>query len=324
MRLAGYTTIVLVVLLAGCGGQQSALDPRGPVAGAIASLWWLMFWGALAILALVMSLLLYAMFRRGERIVALPETPFLIGAGLLFPATVLTALLVLGTWVGRSITESAVDPLLIEVTGHQWWWEVRYFARDALPEIRVANELHLPVGVPVHLSIKSSDVIHSFWIPSLGGKVDMIPGRTNVLRLRADSPGRFRGQCSEFCGAGHSRMSFTAVAESQEAFAQWWRSRAAIPVAAASPGLETFLDRNCGDCHSIAGTAADGAGGPVLTHFADRPTLGGATLPNTPATLRAWLADHGKTLKPGSHGPQQRDLADEDVEVIAIFLQHLR
>jgi cytochrome c oxidase subunit II len=311
----------MLLCLPGCGGPQSTLDPRGPVAEAIASTWWVLFWGGLVILALVMGVVLYAMFRRPEARPTLPHLPFLIGGGLVFPIVVLTALLIYGTEVGRRITQPAENPLFIEVTGHQWWWEVRYPATENAPAVLTANELRLPVGLPVQLTIESADVVHSFWIPNLGHKVDMIPGRTNVLRLSASEAGRFRAQCSEFCGAQHARMGFIAIAESPAEFEAWRERRAAVPGVRDGPGMDLFMERGCGSCHTIAGTAADGRAGPTLTHLADRPTLGAATAPNTPEHLRAWLVDHGATLKPGSLGPKRRELEPDEIETIARLLE---
>jgi len=316
--------VLALTLVAGCTGRQSALDPRGPVAEAIAGLWWVLFWGALGILVLVMGAVFYAMFRHPDRRAPLPHIPFLIGGGLVLPIVVLTVLLIYGTQIGRLITQPAEDPLLIEVTGHQWWWEVRYPARGDMPELVTANELRLPVGTPVEFVIRSVDVVHSFWIPNLGGKVDMIPGRTNTLRVTAGEAGRFRGQCSEFCGAEHSRMGFVAIAESAAEFDAWRRARSATTTVTEGPGLRTFMDRRCGECHTIAGTAANGTGGPVLTKLAARPTLGASTIPNTAETLRLWLADHGRQLKPGGLGPRQRDLEPDAVEAIAAFLEDLQ
>jgi cytochrome c oxidase subunit II len=311
----------LLLGLPGCTGAQSTLDPHGPVAEAIANAWWVLFWGGLVIFALVMGVVLYAMFRRPEARPALPHLPFLIGGGLVFPIVVLTALLIYGTDVGRRITQPAENPLVIEVTGHQWWWEVRYPATEDAPEVLTANELRLPVGMPVQLTIESADVVHSFWIPNLGHKVDMIPGRTNILRLSASEAGRFRAQCSEFCGAQHARMGFIAIAEPPAEFAAWRERRAAATAVRDGPGMDLFMERGCGNCHAIAGTAADGRAGPTLTHFADRPTLGAATAANTPGDLRAWLADHGATLKPGSLGPERRELEPDDIETIARLLE---
>lgn len=320
-------TVVLagvVLALGACAGEQSMLTARGPVAEAIATTWWVLFIGACVVLAIVMAAVFYAMFRDPEKRMVLPHIPFLIGAGLVFPIVVLTALLIYGTDVGRRITQAFDDPLVIEVTGHQWWWEVRYPATGDAPEVVTANELRLPVGVPVEFVIESADVVHSFWIPNLGGKVDMIPGRTNTLRLSAGEPGRFRAQCSEFCGAQHARMGFIAIAEPQADFDAWRQRRAAPASVAPGPGLTAFADSGCSGCHAIAGTDAQGRGGPVLTHLADRSTLGASAAANTPEALRAWLADHGRTLKPGSLGPPDRELDEAQIETLATFLEQLR
>jgi cytochrome c oxidase subunit 2 len=309
--------------IAGCTGPQSAVAPGGPVADAIATLWWILAAGAAVILAAVTAAVLYAMFRRPERRLALPQIPFLIGAGLVFPTVTLAALVVYGTAVGRLITTPADDPVVVRVTGHRWWWEVHYPARDGTPEVVTANELHLPAGVPVELEVSSVDVIHSFWIPSLGGKIDMIPGRVNRLRVLAAEAGRFRGQCAEFCGVQHAHMGFVATAQSEAAFAEWLAARAA-PAAVAALELRGFIERGCAECHTIAGSGALGAGGPVLTHFAARPTIGAATVGNTPEALRAWLRDHGRLLKPGSLGPATRELGDGDVETLAALLERLQ
>lgn len=309
--------------LAGCAGPQSAVDPGGPVAGAIATLWWILAVAGTAILAAVMAAVFYAMFRRHERRIPLPPTPFLIGAGLVFPTVALSALVVYGTAVGRLITTPADDPLVVRVIGHRWWWEVHYPERNGAPAVVTANELYLPVGMPVEIEVGSVDVIHSFWIPRLGGKVDMIPGRVNRVRLLAAEPGRFRAQCAEFCGVQHAHMGFVATAAAERAFAEWREARAA-PADVAAAELRTFLERGCGQCHTVAGSDALGTDGPVLTHFAARPSIGAATAANTPEALRAWLRDHGRSLKPGSLGPEQRDLAESDVERIATLLESLR
>lgn len=307
----------------GCAGPQSTLDPHGPVAGGIATTWWIMAAGAVVVLALVMALVLHAIFRDPARRPWLPANVLLAGAGVILPTMLLGVLLVHGTDLGRRITGAAENALPIEVTGHRWWWEVRYPAA-AGPPVVTANELRLPVGVPVEVTVTSADVIHSFWIPSLAGKMDMIPGTTSTLRLTATAAGRFRMQCAEFCGPQHARMGMTVVAESPERFARWRRARAAPAAAVAATGFERFMRRGCGECHRIDGTAADGTGGPVLTHFGDRPTVGAGAAPLHTATLHAWLADHGSSMKPGSTGPQSRRLAEEDVRVLAVLLEGLR
>lgn len=321
---------IVAALAAACAGPQSAIDPAGPVAESVATLWWVLFGGAAAILALVMGLVFYAMFRPPERRVKLPHVPFLIGAGLVFPTVVLTALLVYGTGVGRAIIAEAEAPLRVQVTGHQWWWEVHYPAQDGLPAFTTANELRLPVGRQVVFEIRSADVVHSFWIPNLGGKVDMIPGRTNVIRLEASRPGRFRAQCSEFCGAQHARMGFIAIAEEDADFTAWWRGRAVDSAGVDAPGRAVFEREGCVGCHAVAVTSRSLEAGPdgrapTLSHFAGRPTVGAGAAPLFEQSLRAWLMDHGATMKPGSLGPQDRVIDDEaTLDALVAYLEGLR
>lgn len=311
------------VCVAGCTGPQSTLDPQGPVAADIAATWWMMAIAAGAMLALVMTLVLYAVFRNPGRRPWLPANLLLAGAGVILPTLLLGALLVHGTDLGRRITAVADDALRIEVTGHRWWWEVRYPAADR-PSTVTANELRVPVGRPVEIAVTSADVIHSFWIPSLAGKMDMIPGMTSTLRFTATAAGRFRMQCAEFCGPQHAHMGMIVIAEPSEQFAQWLRTRAAPAGVVAGAGLERFMRLGCGGCHRIDGTAATGTGGPALTHFGDRPTIGAGVSPLHPATLRAWLADHGQSLKPGSTGPAAPQLSEDDVRLLAALLEELR
>src|SRR5690606_37332487 len=177
-------------------------------------------------------------------------------------------------------------------------------------------------GMPVEVHVTGADVIHSFWIPSLAGKMDMIPGTTNVLRLMAAAEGEFRAQCAEFCGAQHARMGMIVTAQSPAEFNAWRRARAA-PAQLPEGTLDGFVKLGCASCHAIEGSAAGGSGGPVLTHFAARPTVGAGTARLTPVTLRAWLTDHGQSLKPGSNGPAMRELAAADVAIIATLLESL-
>lgn len=305
-------------VLAGCAGPQSTLDPHGPVAAGIARTWWLMAGAAALVLVLVVGLALYATLRDPAGRARLPANALLAGGGVLLPAVLLGALLVHGTALGRRITAQAQAPVRIEVTGHRWWWEVRY-PPGIGPGVVTANELHLPVGLPVEIVLTSTDVIHSFWIPSLAGKLDMVPGMLNTLRLTADRPGRFRLQCAEFCGAQHARMGMWVVAQPAEQFTAWLRGRAA-PAAPAAADVARFAALGCAQCHRIDGTTAAGSGGPVLTHLADRPSLGAGTAPLDAATLRAWLADHGSAMKPGSTGPAVRTLDEQDVQRMATML----
>lgn len=320
--MAMLTGAASCAALSGCAGPQSTLQTQGPVAAGIATAWWIMAAGAMAVLALVMALAFYAMFREPGRRLRLNNNVFIAGAGIVIPSLLLTALLAYGTDLGRRITQSPPDVLRIDVTGHRWWWEVRYPAAGGMAAVTTSNELRLPVGVPVEVHVTGADVIHSFWIPSLAGKMDMIPGTTNVLRLMAADEGEFRAQCAEFCGGQHAQMGMIVTAQSTADFNAWRRARAAP--AQLPPGtLDGFVNLGCAGCHAIDGSAAGGRSGPVLTHFAARPTVGAGTARLTPTALRAWLADHGYSLKPGSNGPARRELAAADVAMIATLLESL-
>ena len=247
-------------------------------------------------------------------------------------------MLIYSTGVGRRIAvESDSRALQIEVTGHQWWWEVHYPADGKQPPVTTANELHLPLGVPVEVTLTSDDVIHSFWVPSLAGKLDAIPGRISVIRLSAREAGEYRGQCAEFCGAQHARMAFRVLAETPGEFAAWRRARSlkAPPPGeedrAVAAGRQAFIDHDCADCHRIRG-AIPGSGqgdrltgmhGPDLTHVASRTALGGRTLPYSRDNVERWIL-HNQRLKPGNRMPDFSELPEETADSIADYLDTLR
>lgn len=324
LRPAAFLSSVSIaaILGTGCAGSQSALDPRGPVAEVIARTWWVMFVGGSAVLVVVMLLVGYAMFRNPERRPRVAAPLFLIGGGLLLPTVTLTALLVYGVDVGRRIIGIPDTGLVVEVTGHQWWWEVRYPATDDSPEVITANELYLPVGVPVVVQVGSADVVHSFWVPGLAGKIDAIPGRTNTLRFIASVPGRIRGQCSEFCGAQHARMGLLVEMIDEEAFGEWRLRRSVTPGPA--EGFGGFEAAGCAGCHRIAGTSAAGTTGPDLTHVGARTWLGGGALVNDGDGLRRWLIRHGHDVKPGNLGPAEPELEPPLRDSLAAYLGGLR
>jgi len=197
-------------------------------------------------------------------------------------------------------------PLKIEITANQWWWQVTYQDPMASRTLITANELHLPVGRPVEITLKASDVIHSFWVPGLAGKQDLIPGRTNHIRLLPRRIGLLRGQCAEFCGMQHAHMALDVIVESPARFAAWYAAqlRPASPpaTALAQAGQAWFLSHQCVTCHSIAGTTAGGRTGPDLTHVASRRTIAAGTLPMNPGSLAGWIANP-QGPKPGNHMP---------------------
>jgi cytochrome c oxidase subunit II len=315
---------VAAFALAGCTGPQSALDPRGPDAEAIALIWWVMFAGATVIFVAVMALAMYAMYRAPDRRVTLRPYALVIGGGLVFPVVTLFALLVYGTHVGRVLVETpASPPLRIEVVGHQWWWEVRY--PDADPPVMTANELYMPVGRRVEVSLESFDVIHSFWVPQLAGKTDLIPGKRNQLRFTATAPGVFLGQCAEFCGLLHAHMRLVAVALPQDEFDDWLRARAAPqPVAqngSLAPALELFARVGCADCHGVAGAnaALHHADAPDLSFYGARVGLRSGAGDRGRLHLAAWLEQRHPFELRGRFGEVQAPTAEEATELVALI-----
>lgn len=311
--------------LAGCRGPQSVLDPKGAAAEAIAQASWIMFAGAAAILTLVMALALLALYRRPEPRRAVSETFMIVAGGVALPVVALSALLAYGVVLtGKLRADPQAQALHIDVVAHQFWWEVRYASEAGDAPVATANELRIPAGRQIVLSLSSTDVIHSFWVPSLAGKIDVIPGRTTRMTLVANQPGTFRGQCAEFCGAQHARMAVLVIASTPEDFDRWLaRLRTPARVAAAAaPGREAFLAHECVECHTIRGVASAGRIGPDLTHVASRSWLGAGTLENSPANLRRWIGN-AQALKPGSAMPSFAHLDAATLDALAAYLASL-
>ena len=309
---------------------QSALDASGIQAERIELLWWVMFWVCAAVYVAVMIALAMAV-RRGVAARATEISPATLARGVSLAvgaATVaLVGLLVASAMTGRAIASlAAPDPLAIQITAKQWWWEIEY--QHPTPSMRAitANELHLPAGRPVLITLKASDVIHSFWVPNLHGKMDLIPGRANYLWLRADRRGVFRGQCAEYCGLQHARMSLTVTVEDNDTFEQWWaaqREPARPPVTDEQKrGLEIMERGVCAMCHRVAGTAAGAKFGPDLTHFATRSTIGAGTVPNRRDHLAKWL-DDPQDLKPDNKMPSPK-LSAADLQAVLAYMETLR
>lgn len=239
----------------------------------------------------------------------------------------LVLLLVADAWTSRAMARMPLtDAVNIELTGHQWWWEARYLDADPAREFITANELHIPVGRPVLVTLRADDVIHTLWIPNLQGKKDMIPGRTATLSLRADRAGTYRGQCAEFCGVEHALMALLVEAEPNDAYEAWaaaQRRPGAEPVdAMALRGREVFVNGNCASCHTVAGTAARGRRGPDLSHLASRRTIGAGMFPNNRGHLGSWIADP-QALKPGVYMPPN-SLAPADLQALLAYLETLK
>ncbi len=243
----------------------------------------------------------------------------MVGGGVILPSILLTVVLVFTVDVIRATSKPAPDDALrVEVIAHQWWWEIHY------PDHAVvtANEIHLPVGRAAELTMISADVIHSLWVPALGGKMDVLPDYTTTLVLRPDETGRHRTQCAEFCGLQHALMGLIVVVESEEQFSDWAAENGAEAtppaVGAETIGQEVFFDAGCASCHAIRGTEAVATKGPDLTHVASRETIGAAVASMTPESLRAWIIDP-HTVKDGVQMPPS-DLADEEIEALVTYL----
>ena len=293
-------------------GIQSVLDPGGPAAALLAEMAWVLIVGATLIFVAVMALAAYAVFARRERASRLSPRALIVGGGIVFPAVTLSALLLYTVWRVTPLEAAGEAALRIEVVGEQWWWRVRY------AEFETANEIRIPVGRPVEVLLKSADVIHSFWVPALHGKLDMIPGRTNRLRLRADAPGEFRGQCAEYCGGPHAFMAFFVVALPPEDYERW-AERQRTPSEKTPPAA--FLS-HCSSCHAVRGTAAAGVLGPDLTHFGSRRTIGAGLLPNNAGATAGWIAS-SQHLKPGNLMPSFPMFSGEELRGLAAYLESL-
>jgi len=322
-RLAPLACLLLV---AACDGPQSALAPQGPQAREVAELWWLMAAGAVVLWLFVVGCAVYATRVQPGAHEDFAGTAFIVGGGVALPVVVLSPLLVYSFLLAREPAATPGAGLRIEVIGKQWWWEVRYFAPGADEPVIGANEVRLPVGQPVELSLRSTDVIHSFWIPSLAGKTDMVPGRVNRMVIQAETPGVFRGQCAEYCGGPHALMAFYAVAMAPGDFAPWLEHEAR-PARTSEEGLlaegrELFLASGCDACHTIRGTPADGQLGPDLTHVGGRVSLGAGILPNNVGTIAGWIAGT-QHLKPGNHMPSFNIFSGRELRALAAYLESL-
>ncbi|MBU2287877.1 MAG: cytochrome c oxidase subunit II [Gammaproteobacteria bacterium] len=312
--------------------HQSALHPAGPIADTLLGLTGWLTWGAVLIFLGVMALLAWAMRRRAARE---PDEArdrsharwLVLGGGVLFPVVVLGALFVYSIrnappW--REIPPS--DALVIGVTGHMWWWDVRYRDPASGREFSTANEIRIPTGRPIYLGLSSGDVIHSFWVPALGGKMDMLPGRMQHLLLQAATPGVYRGQCAEFCGEQHARMALHVVAMPPDEFDRWLAAQAlpAPPPATAElvRGRDAFVANRCGACHTVRGVTEESRLGPDLTHLGGRLHLGAGQLPMSVQALTEWIGSVQR-IKPGARMPSSEHRLDpQTLNSIALWLAH--
>lgn len=325
---AAAALALLVVPLAGFREVQSVLAPQGAEAERIAVLTWVLLVGGVIIFVGVFILAAIAIFGSPRWKSYLSAERAIIAGGIMFPTITLTALLIYGlnvTRAGANLAD-APNPLQVKIIGEQWWWRVIY-TDDNGERFESANELRIPTGRPVRLVLSTADVIHSFWVPKLAGKLDMIPGRETTLHLMASKPGLSRGQCAEFCGGAHALMSFNVVAMPPSAFAEWMqRTRGpAQPISEQpiEPGRELFLNSGCAGCHTVRGTPAKGRIGPDLTHVASRQSLAAATLPNNQTSIARWIRNN-QHIKPENLMPPYRNFTDTQLEALSAYIASLK
>jgi cytochrome c oxidase subunit II len=328
-RIAGLALTAAAV--AGCGGEQSALDPESPAARDIATLWWWMLLIACVVFGGAVGMLGIAWVRRRRRGLPLVgrdggrSLALVVVFGVAIPITVNVALFIVANFALMDETDAPAAtgaPMRIEVVGRQWFWEVRYPGTAAV----TANEIHIPARTRVTVEAVTGDVIHSFWVPRLNRKIDMIPGRRNRVELYAERPGRYRGQCAEFCGAQHAHMAMFVYVDEPDAFTAWLRAQAAPRTAPATAaqrrGEDTFMSSQCASCHTLRGTQARGDVGPDLTHVGSRTTLAALTIPNDPEALAEWLRDP-QHVKPGNRMPDL-ELSEDEIDDLVAYLQSLK
>lgn len=327
------------------GWPPPVLDPAGPYASSVTTLAWALFAMGVLVTGIVIAALYVAIKgpeRWREKLGG--EKAVWIG-GIAFPAVVLTGLLIWGLALTASLTEPITGrEARVRVTGELWWFRVEYLDPAGRVIVRDANELHLPLDRPVVLELRSADVVHSLWIPHLSGKMDMVPGRINRLRVEASRTGRFGGVCAEYCGGPHALMGFVTQVHEAADYDRWLAAHAARQAESVSPGMvpgapadvprdpaapqrydpargwALFRDTGCAACHRIAGTEANGLAGPDLTHVGSRLSLGAGILPNHRGTMIGWIAD-SQSIKPGNRMPSYDRLSAEELGHIAAFLE---
>lgn len=343
-RAAVLPVIAAAVLPARATAEESGrpmyfLETFGSPGHEIASLTWGLIWLSTGVVVIIALLVLFGVMLKGRRVpnmradytaVRRPhdrQALRWVYVGLAVTVATLAFFVVWTMDVLAAIRAPAEVPgVTIRITGHQWWWSVEYLDDDRpYRNFETANEIHVPVGEPVKIELNSADVIHSFWVPALGGKTDAIPGQTNVMWLQADAPGVYRGQCAEYCGKQHAHMALRLFADPPEEFQAWW-DRQLEPVAPeaatseAGAGADLFL-LNCGACHAVRGMIAGGQMGPNLSHLMQRTTIASGMLPNTPGHLSGWIANPDR-LKPGTKMPRP-DLTGPELDAIRAFLRTL-
>ena len=322
--------ILLPLALCSCTGIQSVLDAQGQSAVLLSNLIFLIVFICAIVWLCVMAMLFLALFRRDRTANQNPTAERAMGrvvaCAVCATVAIIAGLTVFSFYTTRGLNSLEDEEVTIRVRAQQWWWQFIYHDRDRRRMFQTANEIHVPVGKTVRVFLEGVDVIHSFWVPSLAGKQDAIPGRENVLTFRANRAGIYRGQCAEFCGLQHSHMAFLVIAEPEDNYLQWedqQRGNSMEPrEMEARSGKEIFMNKQCSACHTIRGTLAAGTTGPDLTHVGSRLTIGAGLLERTPGSLAAWIADP-QTLKPGNNMPLV-PLTAQELRQVAGYLEGLK
>src|SRR5215210_2001973 len=326
----------LILCLSGCVGVQTAMGGQGAESARFIGLFTFFAVVCTIMYLLIATALVVAVWRRRRAPMTVDNRRHHETSALVNPALIgwmalvvigLTALTVASFFTDRSnAADARKAALVVKVTANQWWWDVEYSPSDPSKTVRTANEIHLPAGVPVHVRLNSNDVIHSFWVPNLAGKQDLIPGRTTDAYLLARKAGLYRGQCAEFCGVQHTHMALDITVESKADFQRWYAAQlkpAAAPATALElAGYRYVTTRECSACHNIAGTPAGGQVAPDLTHFASRRSIAAGTLPMGKGNLYGWIADP-QSQKPGSHMPTV-GLEPAELHSIVAYLERLK
>jgi len=305
-------------------GVQSALEPAGPRAERIADLWNVFLIVSTVVYVVVMLVLFIALLRRarGSEKGALRVVAGATG----LTALTLFGLLIASIYTSRGLADARPHALDVAVIGRQWWWQIEYELPDLSKRVTTANELVIPIHAPVHIRLHSSDVIHSFWVPSLNGKQDLLPGHDGDIMIEASRPGVYRGQCAEFCGVQHAKMALWVEALSPADYARWLHAQQQPARTPATDeerrGQEVFMRSPCPLCHNIAGTDASGKTAPDLTHFASRRSIAAGTLPNRRGYLAGWILDP-QHVKPGNQMPPMLLLPNE-LEPLLAYLESLQ
>jgi cytochrome c oxidase subunit 2 len=337
--LSGGAVFLGTILVAASARAQtplSYLEAHGARAYPINSLTWALIIVSLVVVLMSIVLVLAATFRRRMwRADALPGRvelePLRSGIGWIAIGVGASTLVLFGMTAWTVVTLAAVSSppggakVNLEIIGHQWWWEVRYLGDTPDRTFRTANDIHVPVGQPVGVTLRTADVIHSFWVPALNGKTDLIPGQTNTTWFSASRPGVYRGQCTEYCGQQHAHMGLEVMADTPDDFRTWWDHQLEPARAPESDDArqdrEAFITK-CGACHAVRGTRADGVLGPDLSHLMTRRSIAAATLPNTIGYLSGWIADP-QHVKPGALMPRL-DISGPELTRIRRFLETLK